>query len=476
MASKEVGKETNEILDREFGDDLEGARARREMEALEKKEAQLWLLGLLLILVLILWGVTREVETLIFAPGEYWERFTSLSPSALIFPVALCFLGFCAFLLFRNRSIRAKRKEVFLRQFKPERAAAAREESSAVFQVSSGIAVHKEPNAILEMIVREAMGCLKAHRSTFFLSDEKTGALRAQSTRAADPLKDQVGLFEEKEVARKALRQKKPCFLREPGDFSEFLNYEERERKITSLLSVPVVSQGGAAGVLSVALIDEARKFTQKDLQFLMTLGNLACLSMETSYFQEEVRKAANFRKNYDQYLDHILSQLEGLSGIERKRIEDHIGSLLPVQSPGEKVDLADQEEVVKGAPPPVPESMPAAIPGKDQASPMVRMELDSEPLAFAQDLGDDGVFIQTADPLDLGEQFVLKLQLAKGEEPVEVTCKVIWTNKYGKESRNLRRGMGVRFLNLSPQLQSRVEEYIRSRRDRQLSVADETK
>jgi uncharacterized protein (TIGR02266 family) len=475
LTSKKVARRIlkDEILDREFDQNLEEAKTLKDVERLEKKDSQLWFLGLFLILILILWALARDLETVNLSPREFWDQLTSFRLSALIFPAAILILGFCAYLLFQNRSIRTRRREIFLHKMKMERAAGSREEILALFQVSSGAAGHKEPIAILEMIARESLGCLKAHRSTLFLADEKSGVLKPQSTRAFDPLTEQVGLFEEKEVARKALRQKKPYLLREPGDFSEFLKYEERERKITSLMSVPLFSQGRVAGVLSVAIIDEERKFTEKDLQFLMTLSNLASLAMENSNLQEEVRKAASFRKNYEQYLDHILNQLESLSDVERKRIEDHIGRLLPAQSSEGEVPLADQEEVVKGATP-AAEQIALDRQGEDRTPRMLRVELDGEPLALTQDLGDGGVFIQTPNPLDLGEQFVLTLHLAEGEEPVEATCKVIWSNKYGKESKNLRRGMGVKFLNLPPEVQSRVEGYIRSHKDRQFSIAED--
>jgi Tfp pilus assembly protein PilZ len=64
---------------------------------------------------------------------------------------------------------------------------------------------------------------------------------------------------------------------------------------------------------------------------------------------------------------------------------------------------------------------------------------------------------------MELGEQFVLKLRLPDGGGPIEMACKVIWTNKYGKESQYLRRGMGVKFLNLTDEVQKRVEEFIKS-------------
>jgi Tfp pilus assembly protein PilZ len=74
---------------------------------------------------------------------------------------------------------------------------------------------------------------------------------------------------------------------------------------------------------------------------------------------------------------------------------------------------------------------------------------------------------------MDLGEQFLLKLHMSDGGEPIEVACKVIWTNKYGKDSQHLRRGMGVKFLNIADDLQKRVEEFIRGQRKREPSMKD---
>ena len=65
---------------------------------------------------------------------------------------------------------------------------------------------------------------------------------------------------------------------------------------------------------------------------------------------------------------------------------------------------------------------------------------------------------------MDLGDQFALKLQLPDGGEPIEVACKVIWTNRYGQESKHLRRGMGVKFLNPADGIQKRIEKYIKSK------------
>ena len=463
-----------EIPTKDFDKDIEEAKTLRDIERLDKSDSRLWFLTILIILLLTLFIVAVDISALDLSSGELWKGLTSFRLSALIFPAAILILAFCGYVYSQKRKFGELRRQIFIHRIKQERARGSMDEVVALAQISSSINGHKEVAAVLEMIGRESLNCLKAHRSTVFLQEEKSGILKTQFTFTSDPRHEQVGLFEEKEMARKALRQKRPFLLREPGDFSDFLKYEERERKITSLISIPLVWQERSLGALTAVILDDDRKFTERDLQFVVIMGNLVSLSMETTTLGEEVRKGVSFRKNYEQYLDNILNQLQTLSDVERRRIEDHIGKLLPASILGANPPLAEQEEeVVKGI---IPAAEQAALsqPPDERVAKMLKVDLEAEPLAISQDLGEGGVFIRTPNPLDLGEEFLLKLHLAEGENPIEVACKVIWTNKYGKESRTLRRGMGVKFLNLPPALQGRVETYIQSHKNKQFSFADD--
>jgi uncharacterized protein (TIGR02266 family) len=463
-----------EILTKDFDKDIEEAKSLRDIERLEKKDSQLWFLAIFVILLLTLFIVVVDLSSLVLSPREIWEGLTSLHISVLILPAAILLLVFCYYIFSQKRKFGEQRRQVFIHKVKLERARGSMEEVVALAQVSSAINNHRDLTAILEMVGRESLNCLKAHRSTVFLLEEKSGILKTQFTFTADPLHEQVGLFEEKEMARKALRQKRSYLLREPGDFSDFLKYQERDRKITSLISIPLAWQEKSIGALTAVILDDDRKFTERDLQFLVILGNQVFIAMETSTLGEEVRKGVSFRKNYEQYLDTILNQLQTLSDVERRRIEDHIGKLLPASILGANPPLSEQtEEVVKGTLP-VAEQEAISRQADDRVTKMLQVDVEGEPLAISQDLGNGGVFIRTPNPLDLGEEFLLKLHLAEGEKPIEVECKVIWTNKYGKESRTLRRGMGVKFLNLSPAIQSRVEAYIQSHKNQQFSFADD--
>jgi len=463
-----------QVSPKAYEQDIEEAQTLKEIEALERKDSRLWLLTIFMALALILFILAKDLGTLYLSPQEILERFTSFRRSALIFPAALVLLSFCGYIIVQNRRIRRLRWKIFIHKTKIERAMGNMEEMRALFQIASAVSNRMDLPEILEIIARESLNCLKAHRSTVFALNEKSGILKTQFTFTFDPVNEQVGLFEEKEIARKSLRQRKSFLLREPADFSEFLKYDERDRKITSLLCIPLISQDKPLGVLSAVILDEDRKFNERDLQFLMTLAMQASMAKEKSSLDAEVRRGAGYRKEYEQYLDYILNQLQTLPDVERRRIEDHIERLLPEHG-GEERAPSDEspEEAGRGSLPGMePNGLGQQI--EEQVTMWLKVDMEGEPSSLAPDLGNGGIFIRTPNPLELGEEFVLKLLMAEGEPPIGVSCRVIWTNKYGKESRHLRRGMGVKFLDLSPQLRTRVESYIQSHQNSQFSLAED--
>ena len=337
---------------------------------------------------------------------------------------------------------------------------------SAFSQISSMFGTHADLNTILEHVVRESLSCLRANRSTLFLYEPTSEVLNAQFTHALDPRYQQVGMVEEKEVAKKALRQGKPLLLAGPESFSDFFKYEDRENKITSLMSIPLFAKGKERGVLSAVLVNERYYFDEKNLGFFSTFANLASTAMELVHLQDEVQRGNDFRNTYERYLDTILSQLQSLSEREQKRIHTHIAVIQEEQ----KVD--NREFLENEANESVPWTQGAIIlkdeSGRERRKDerievMVRVEFEEEYCCFTGDLSQKGAFVLTQNPMDLEDEFTLKIHMPDGREPIEVGCKVIWTNKYGKESKGLRRGMGVKFLKLQPAEQIRIEEFIKA-------------
>ena len=442
----------------------------KDIERLEKQDRQLWLITVFLILVLTFFIVIGYFEELHGSGNEFFRPFTFLNTYVILSAVLI--LVFCVYTLRKKRELRRLRREIFAQRVKLQHMAGTLEDVTAFFQISSLISAHKDLPTILELIARESLNCLKAHRSTIFVLDEKSGILKAQFTNVPNPEDEQVCLYEEKEVARKVLKQGSPLLLRDANAFSDFFKYEERKRRITSLLGIPIFSQGRPAATISVVLINGGRSFDENDLEFLSIFGNYASIAVDNTYLQEEVRKGASYRKSYRGYLDEILKQLQTISEEERRRVEEHILRLMPAAGPSE-TQMAEPPtgKVVggDGAAAAVPE-VAAATRTEERSEGMAKVELEDSALGIADDLAPGGVFIRTPNPMDLGEQFVLKLHMSDGGGPIEMACKVIWTNKYGKESQHLRRGMGVKFLNVADDLQKRVEDFIKEQRKKEPS------
>lgn len=82
---------------------------------------------------------------------------------------------------------------------------------------------------------------------------------------------------------------------------------------------------------------------------------------------------------------------------------------------------------------------------------------------SYISNLGLGGLFIQTDQPLDKGSRFDLKISLPDGEKDLEVHCEVTWIRKEEKvtQKAKLPPGMGVRFLNFSPEDKKRIEKIL---------------
>jgi len=77
----------------------------------------------------------------------------------------------------------------------------------------------------------------------------------------------------------------------------------------------------------------------------------------------------------------------------------------------------------------------------------------------YSGDMSEGGIFIKTARPLKIGEQLGLKFILPELLEKVEATGEVTWVNKPG--IKGLPAGMGVRFVGLTPEKRTLIQDVI---------------
>ncbi len=60
--------------------------------------------------------------------------------------------------------------------------------------------------------------------------------------------------------------------------------------------------------------------------------------------------------------------------------------------------------------------------------------------------------------------------KIPDGQDPIALNCKVVWTNKYGKENKHLPRGMGVKLVEVSPEARKRLEKFFYLNDNKELS------
>jgi GAF domain-containing protein/Tfp pilus assembly protein PilZ len=335
-------------------------------------------------------------------------------------------------------------------------------EHIALLQVSSAIKGQKHISTIFETIGREAARSLRASRATVFLVDETKGGLRTQFTHSPNPGDEKVGLLEEKEISRRTIAEKRPVLLREAMDFAEFFKYDERERKITCFMSIPFGFQGKLVGTLSLSIINGKRTFSQSDLELLAIFSNHASIAMQNQRLLEEVRKASGLQKNYEQHLDDLMGQLQSLSGEERRRIDNHIATFLSGFKGERREGIHPVNAAAEGGNGAIRLVGEVTFRDTPELTEKVQVEIENSAKRGGGDLNQAAIFIPTANPRDLGEQFLLKVYPTEGQ-PLDLPCKVIFSNKYGKESQNLRRGMEVKFLDLPAELERQLGDYLHS-------------
>src|SRR5262250_1134833 len=97
-----------------------------------------------------------------------------------------------------------------------------------------------------------------------------------------------------------------------------------------------------------------------------------------------------------------------------------------------------------------------------------IKVDLESEHnfyTGLTQNISAGGLFIATHHLRRIGDRITLKFQLPGSEQPIAVETEVRWI----RENTSLQRvdgatGMGVRFINLSPEAASAIQKFLQNR------------
>jgi len=426
---------------------------KTDLNHLERRDWELLAMAILIILVLTLYILISHIWEIADAPREWFRELISVK--TYLTGSTFLILLFCFYIIIKNMELRKLRRQLFYQKAEIQKMASTLEEIAAFYEVSCQILSKQDLETILASIGRESLNALKADRATIYLLDKESKILKAQISYTPNPLREKINLLEEHEMARKAVFQDRPFLLSKPEDFQGFFNYENREDKITSLICYPFYQDGKPAGALAVVRINQETPFTEDNLKILSIFGQYASIAVENANLTAEVNKKIAVQKKFEQYSQRILEMLQEFSEEEKKKIEDQVRNILFERNKRGK------EKIVLWSELGIERRQDERLDG------IIQVEFEDHLLAETVNISGGGVFIRTNDPLDLEEQFYLKLHIPDGQEPAEVLCKVVWTNKYGKESDDLPRGMGVKFIKIKAQDKKRIEDFIQMQKSR---------
>ena len=81
---------------------------------------------------------------------------------------------------------------------------------------------------------------------------------------------------------------------------------------------------------------------------------------------------------------------------------------------------------------------------------------------AYLQNISTMGIFIRTDHPSTLGTRLTLRFQVDSGD-PLELDGEVAWINSVRPDGENLNPGMGVRFVELTPERREQVVALVKT-------------
>jgi type IV pilus assembly protein PilZ len=81
---------------------------------------------------------------------------------------------------------------------------------------------------------------------------------------------------------------------------------------------------------------------------------------------------------------------------------------------------------------------------------------------AYLRNISTMGIFIRTNDPMPVGTRLKLRFHVDE-DDPLVLDGEITWVNPYRPNGENLNPGMGVRFIELTPDRREQVVALVRT-------------
>jgi len=85
---------------------------------------------------------------------------------------------------------------------------------------------------------------------------------------------------------------------------------------------------------------------------------------------------------------------------------------------------------------------------------------------AYMQNMGHGGVFVRTANPLEIGARVELEFTLPQNFKTIKAQAKVAWSRKEDEDADLFPAGMGLTFTQILPADQKSLTDYVQKASD----------
>jgi uncharacterized protein (TIGR02266 family) len=78
----------------------------------------------------------------------------------------------------------------------------------------------------------------------------------------------------------------------------------------------------------------------------------------------------------------------------------------------------------------------------------------------YARDVSRSGMFVKIVTPKSPGEEFDVEFTLPRADFTIKCRAQVVWSRSF-PDANNREPGMGLRFVDLDPLIQDKIEEWV---------------
>ena len=82
----------------------------------------------------------------------------------------------------------------------------------------------------------------------------------------------------------------------------------------------------------------------------------------------------------------------------------------------------------------------------------------------FTKNISEGGLFISTSQYLEIGHKLTIQMGIPPNKEKTTLECEVRWVRRDDNHDLNGFYGVGVQFINLSPEIKSQINQFIKNK------------